>query len=160
MQAAVPEEQGAVAAILGPDNTQVIDLCSQAAQGQVVAEVNFNSPGQVVIAGDAAQRWRAMALASEIGAKRVMHLPVSVPAHCDLMIPAARRLAIRLAETRIRSADVRVVHSTDATSYEMLIPSNMRVSVSSTAPCAGWKPCEHSPRLGRQAFWSLLLEGY
>lgn len=59
-----------------------------------------------------------MTLASEIGAKRVMHLPVSVPAHCDLMIPAARRLTIHLTETRIRSADVRVVHSTDATSYE------------------------------------------
>lgn len=118
MQAAVPQGQGAMAAILGLDDAEVIDLCSQAAQDGIVAAVNFNSPGQVVIAGEAAALARAMTLAAEIGAKRVLRLPVSIPAHCELMIPAARRFAAHLANTRIQPTAIPVLHNTDVASHD------------------------------------------
>ncbi|MFS2159622.1 ACP S-malonyltransferase [Pseudomonas sp. Pseusp122] len=93
MQEAVPAGQGGMAAILGLDDAVVIEACAEAAQGDVVSAVNFNSPGQVVIAGQAAAVERAMELCKAKGAKRALPLPVSVPSHCELMRPAAERFA-------------------------------------------------------------------
>ena len=97
MQSAVPAGVGAMAAILGLDDATVTDVCSRAAAGEVVSPVNFNSPGQVVIAGNAAAVERAIVLAKEAGAKRALPLAVSVPSHCALMQPAAEQFAERLA---------------------------------------------------------------
>ena len=93
MQEAVPAGQGAMAAILGLDDAAVVGICAQAAQGEVVSAVNFNSPGQVVIAGAKAAVERAMEACKAAGAKRALPLPVSVPSHCELMRPAAERFA-------------------------------------------------------------------
>jgi len=93
MQEAVPAGQGAMAAILGLDDAVVVGLCADAAQGEVVSAVNFNSPGQVVIAGAKAAVERAMEACKAAGAKRALPLPVSVPSHCELMRPAAERFA-------------------------------------------------------------------
>lgn len=93
MQQAVPAGEGGMAAILGLDNDQVIQLCAEAAQGEVVSAVNFNAPGQVVVAGQAAAVERAIEACKAAGAKRAIALPVSVPSHCALMKPAAEQLA-------------------------------------------------------------------
>lgn len=93
MQEAVPAGQGGMAAILGLDDAVVIAACAEEARGDVVSAVNFNSPGQVVIAGQAAAVERAMELCKAKGAKRALPLPVSVPSHCELMRPAAERFA-------------------------------------------------------------------
>ncbi len=113
MQEAVPVGSGAMAAILGLDDQQVMELCTQAAQGEVVAAVNFNSPGQVVIAGNHAAVERAMALAKEAGAKRALPLPVSVPSHCSLMEPAAQAFAQTLAATEFKPPAIPVIHNVD-----------------------------------------------
>ncbi|RKS86816.1 [acyl-carrier-protein] S-malonyltransferase [Orbus hercynius] len=96
MQDAVPAGTGAMYAIIGLDNDLIVKACEEAAQGQVVAPVNFNSPGQVVIAGNKEAVERAGALCKEAGAKRALPLAVSVPSHCALMKPAADKLAITL----------------------------------------------------------------
>jgi [acyl-carrier-protein] S-malonyltransferase len=93
MQEAVPAGQGGMAAILGLDDADVLAACAEAAQGEVVSAVNFNSPGQVVIAGAKAAVERAIEGCKARGAKRAMPLPVSVPSHCALMRPAAERFA-------------------------------------------------------------------
>ncbi len=113
MQEAVPEGQGAMAAILGLDDSQVVDACDRAAQGEVVAAVNFNSVGQVVIAGDKAAVERAMVVANELGAKRAMLLPVSVPSHCALMLPAAHKLRQRLAQIAVSAPAIDVINNVD-----------------------------------------------
>lgn len=113
MQAAVPAGTGAMAAILGLEDAQVIELCRQAEEGEVVAAVNFNSPGQVVIAGNSAAVERAMALAKAAGAKRVLPLPVSVPSHCNLMRPAAEAFADSLARVELRVPEIPVLHNVD-----------------------------------------------
>lgn len=113
MQNAVPEGTGAMAAILGLDDDRVVALCAQSAGDEVVSAVNFNSPGQVVIAGHAAAVERAMALASEAGAKRALRLPVSVPSHCSLMKPAAETFAATLAATEFRVPQIAVMHNVD-----------------------------------------------
>ncbi len=114
MQAAVPAGTGAMAAILGLEDEAIAEICKQAADGEVVEPVNFNAPGQVVIAGQREAVERAMKAASEAGAKRALPLPVSVPSHCSLMVPAARRLADVLNETDIKIPDIPVVHNVDA----------------------------------------------
>ncbi len=114
MQDAVPAGAGAMAAILGLTDEQVVDACERAAEGEVVAAANFNSPGQVVVAGESASVQRVVALARQAGAKRAVVLPVSVPSHCALMRPAAERLAERLAGLAIRAPMVPVVHNVDA----------------------------------------------
>lgn len=111
MQSAVPEGIGAMAAILGLTDEQVGAACAQAAQGEVVAAVNFNSPGQVVIAGHKGAVERAMKLCREAGAKRALLLPVSVPSHCALMQPAADRLAQDLAQMSMQTPRVSVVNN-------------------------------------------------
>lgn len=93
MQQAVPAGQGGMAAILGLEDADVLAACAEAAQGEVVSAVNFNAPGQVVIAGSAAAVERAIEACKARGAKRAMPLPVSVPSHCALMKPAAERFA-------------------------------------------------------------------
>lgn len=113
MQEAVPAGTGAMAAILGLEDAQVIEACAGAAQGQVVSAVNFNSPGQVVIAGHAAAVERAMEAAKAMGAKRALPLPVSVPSHCALMQPAADRLAQRLAGITLQTPQIPVINNVD-----------------------------------------------
>lgn len=113
MQEAVPEGQGAMAAILGLEDAQVLDVCAQAAAGEVVEAVNFNSPGQVVIAGNVAAVNRAVELAKTAGAKRAVMLPVSVPSHCSLMKPAAERLAALLTQIEVNLPEVAVLHNVD-----------------------------------------------
>ncbi len=93
MQQAVPAGQGGMAAILGLADSEVLSACAEAEQGEVVSAVNFNAPGQVVIAGSAAAVERAIEACKARGAKRAMALPVSVPSHCALMRPAAERFA-------------------------------------------------------------------
>lgn len=111
MQQAVPVGQGAMAAVLGLDDTQVAEACREAAQGEVVEAVNFNAPGQVVIAGHATAVARAIEAAKARGAKRAVTLPVSVPSHSRLMVGAAERLAARLAGVELRMPDVPAVYT-------------------------------------------------
>jgi [acyl-carrier-protein] S-malonyltransferase len=113
MQEAVPLGEGAMAAVLGLEDDQVTALCAEQAQGQVLEAVNFNSPGQVVIAGAAAAVERAVGAAKGAGAKRALVLPVSVPSHCRLMIPASERLAERLREMDLRLPEPPVLHNVD-----------------------------------------------
>ncbi|ENX8497263.1 [acyl-carrier-protein] S-malonyltransferase [Neisseria gonorrhoeae] len=118
MQSAVPQGVGAMAAILGLEDEQVKQICAEAAQGEVVEAVNFNSPGQVVIAGNAAAVGRTMAAAKEAGAKRALPLPVSVPSHCSLMKPAADKLAEALKTVEIKQPQIRVIHNADVAAYD------------------------------------------
>lgn len=118
MQAAVPAGQGGMAAILGLDDEAIRAACLQAAQGEVVEAVNFNSPGQVVIAGSKAAVERACELCKAAGAKRALPLPVSVPSHCALMKPAAEKLAAALAEIEIRAPRIPVLHNADVLAYQ------------------------------------------
>ena len=117
MQEAVPAGTGAMAAILGLDDAEVIEACREAAQGGVVEAVNFNSPGQVVIAGARAPVEQAMEAAKRRGAKRAVALPVSVPAHSSLMGPAAQRLGERLATVEFRTPRIRFVSAADVSAH-------------------------------------------
>jgi [acyl-carrier-protein] S-malonyltransferase len=115
MQEAVPVGVGAMAAILGLEGEALERLCHDAAQGEVVAPANFNSPGQVVIAGHASAVERAISLASERGAKRALKLPVSAPFHCTLMAPAAQRLEKALSSVAVAPFAFPVVTNVEAT---------------------------------------------
>jgi [acyl-carrier-protein] S-malonyltransferase len=109
MQAAVPSGQGGIAAILGLEDADVEAACQEASQGEVVEAVNFNAPGQVVIAGLASAVARAIEVATTKGARRAMALPMSVPAHSSLMQPAAEKLRTRLDSTPVAErSDVKV----------------------------------------------------
>jgi [acyl-carrier-protein] S-malonyltransferase len=118
MQEAVPAGSGAMAAVLGLDDEAVVALCREAARGAVVEPVNFNSPGQVVIAGEAAAVQRALEAASVRGARRTLLLPVSVPAHSSLMRAAGERLRERLAALEVRPPRIRYVSAVDAQAHE------------------------------------------
>lgn len=113
MQEAVPEGTGAMSAIIGLDNDAIATACAEAAQGQVVSPVNFNSPGQVVIAGNKEAVERAGAACKAAGAKRALPLPVSVPSHCALMEPAAHKLAQALEAVTFNAPRVPVVNNVD-----------------------------------------------
>ena len=113
MQQAVPEDTGAMYAIIGLDNDAIINACKQAEQGEVVSAVNFNSPGQVVIAGAKAAVERAAALCKEAGAKRALPLAVSVPSHCALMKPAADQLSVSLESITLKAPVVAVLNNVD-----------------------------------------------
>ena len=113
MQACVPAGVGAMAAIIGLDDQAIIDACVQAQDNEVVSAVNFNSPGQVVIAGHKAAVERAGELCKAAGAKRVLPLPVSVPSHCALMRDAADKLAIELESISFNSPMINVVNNVD-----------------------------------------------
>lgn len=114
MQEAVPAGEGAMAAILGLDDAAVIAACAEAGQGEVVSAVNFNAPGQVVIAGRTAAVQRAIELLKAAGAKRALPLPVSAPSHCDLMRPAATRLAQHLTTIPFNDPVIPVVQNVSA----------------------------------------------
>ncbi|EGY33051.1 malonyl CoA-acyl carrier protein transacylase [Aggregatibacter actinomycetemcomitans serotype e str. SC1083] len=113
MQQAVPEGTGAMYAIIGLDNEAIINACKQAEQGEVVSAVNFNSPGQVVIAGAKAAVERAAALCKEAGAKRALPLAVSVPSHCALMKPAADQLSVSLESITLKAPSIAVLNNVD-----------------------------------------------
>jgi [acyl-carrier-protein] S-malonyltransferase len=114
MQEAVPKGTGSMAALLGLEDAEVEAACAEASQGSVVEAVNFNSPGQVVIAGEKTAVLRAIEAAKARGAKRAIELPVSVPSHSSLMKPAGVRLAERLASLDIRVPRVRYLSAVDA----------------------------------------------
>lgn len=113
MQQAVPVGVGAMSAIIGLDNDAIIAACLDAAQGEVVSPVNFNSPGQVVIAGNKTAVERANTLCKEAGAKRALPLPVSVPSHCELMRPAAEKLSKYLESIELNTPEIKVVNNVD-----------------------------------------------
>jgi [acyl-carrier-protein] S-malonyltransferase len=118
MQSAVPAGVGAMAAILGLDDDAVRAVCGEAALNDVLEAVNFNSPGQIVIAGNKAAVERGMELAKLKGAKRAVPLPVSVPSHCALMKPAAVKLAEYLKNVTITVSQIPVIHNADVVSYD------------------------------------------
>ena len=120
MQTAVPEGEGAMAAILNLTDEQIIEICQKvsAETNLIVEAVNFNSPGQVVIAGNTAAVDKAIELAKEEGAKRALKLPVSVPSHSSLMKPAADQLAETLKTITIKTPEIQVIHNVDAKSHE------------------------------------------
>lgn len=113
MLEAVPEGTGSMAAIIGLDDDAIAKACEDAAQDQVVSPVNFNSPGQVVIAGHKEAVERASALCKEAGAKRALPLAVSVPSHCSLMSPAAEKLAAQLETIDVKSPVLKVINNVD-----------------------------------------------
>ena len=131
MQEAVPPGVGAMAAIMGGDDDAVAQACSEAAQGQVVEPVNFNAPGQIVIAGHREAVERAIALARAKGAKRGVLLPVSAPFHSSLLKPAAGRLAERLAQIAIVPPGIPVIHNVDV--LEHAEPDAIRVALAQQA---------------------------
>ena len=117
MQQAVPEGVGGIAAILGLDDDSVRAVCREAAQGEVLEAVNYNSPGQVVIAGNRAAVERGMELAKAKGAKRALMLPMSVPSHCSLLRGAADKLREYLHGVELQAPLIPVLHNADVKSY-------------------------------------------
>ncbi|HEU0219999.1 MAG TPA: ACP S-malonyltransferase [Gallionella sp.] len=117
MQQAVPEGVGGIAAILGLDDEAVRAVCAEGAQGEVLEAVNFNSPGQVVIAGNRAAVERGMELAKAKGAKRAIMLPMSVPSHCQLLKGAAEQLRGYLADVAVQTPAIPVLHNADVAAY-------------------------------------------
>jgi [acyl-carrier-protein] S-malonyltransferase len=117
MQQAVPEGVGGISAILGLGDEMVREVCLAGAQGEVLEAVNYNSPGQVVIAGNRAAVERGMALAKEKGAKRAIMLPMSVPSHCSLLKGAAEQLRAYLADVAIQTPLIPVLHNADVAAY-------------------------------------------
>lgn len=113
MQAAVPEGEGAMAAILGLTNDVVAVVCEEASQGDIVAPANDNSIGQVVVSGHKAAVLRAIEIAKAYGAKRTVQLPVSIPSHCALMKPAAELLEQSLRHVPFKLPDLPIVHNVD-----------------------------------------------
>ncbi|MEH6550861.1 MAG: ACP S-malonyltransferase [Pseudomonadales bacterium] len=114
MQSAVPVGEGAMAAIIGLADDAINTACAEAAQGECVAAVNYNSPGQVVIAGQAAAVARAIDACKAAGAKRALPLPVSAPFHTDLMRPAGEQLAIEIAKLNFKAPSIPIVHNVHA----------------------------------------------
>ena len=120
MQAAVPAGVGAMAAILGGDDAQIAQVCEEVAQGQVVAPANYNSPGQLVIAGNAEAVDRALVRLAELGVKKAIKLAVSVPSHCMLMREAADKLGERMASIQWRLPTIPVIQNAEAQRYASL----------------------------------------
>lgn len=118
MQQAVPAGVGAMAAIIGLEDDLVVKVCADSAEKEVVAAVNFNAPGQVVIAGHDAAVERAMSAAKQAGAKRALKLPVSVPSHCRLMEFAAEKLAETLQIININVPEIRLIHNVDVATHD------------------------------------------
>ena len=131
MQDAVPAGVGAMAAIMGGDDDAVAAACVEAAQGQVVEPVNFNAPGQIVIAGHREAVERAIALAKQKGAKRGVLLPVSAPFHSSLLKPAADKLAVRLAQIGFITPAIPVIHNVDVA--EHAAPDAIRAALAQQA---------------------------
>jgi [acyl-carrier-protein] S-malonyltransferase len=134
MQDAVPQGVGAMAAIMGGDDAAIADACRDAAQGEVVEPVNFNAPGQLVIAGHKTAVERAIAAAKARGAKRGLLLPVSAPFHSSLLKPAAERLAQRLAQVAVAAPTIPVLHNVDVASHTS--PDAIRTALARQAASA------------------------
>lgn len=117
MQEAVPAGVGAMAAILGLEDHQVVNTCAEVAEGEIVAAANFNAPGQVVIAGDTAAVERAMEALKSLGAKRALKLPVSVPSHCQLMESASDKLYQNLLAIDFEMPTITLIHNADVKSH-------------------------------------------
>jgi [acyl-carrier-protein] S-malonyltransferase len=117
MQQAVPEGTGGIAAILGLDDDIVRAVCAEGAQDEVLEAVNFNSPGQVVIAGNRSAVERGMELAKAKGAKRAIMLPMSVPSHCSLLKGAAEQLRGYLQNVAVQAPAIPVLHNADVAAY-------------------------------------------
>ena len=117
MQEAVPVGIGAMAAILGLEDHEVVKACNESAANEVVSAVNFNAPGQVVIAGHIGAVERTMVTAKAMGAKRAVLLPVSVPSHCALMLPAAKKLDDYLQNTAVDMPKMTLIHNVDVASH-------------------------------------------
>lgn len=120
MQAAVPAGVGAMAAIIGGDDAQIAQACNEVAGDEVVAPANYNSPGQVVIAGHAAAVDRAIARLAELGVRKSVKLAVSVPSHCALMRDAAQRLAERMQSITWSMPTIPVVQNADASTHDSI----------------------------------------
>jgi [acyl-carrier-protein] S-malonyltransferase len=148
MQQAVAPGVGAMAAVIGADDAAVADACREAAQGEVVEPVNFNAPGQIVIAGNKAAVERAIVAAKARGAKRGLLLPVSAPFHSSLLKPAAERLAARLAQVEIRPPVIPVVHNVDVAMHTA--PDEIRAALAQQAA---------SPVRWTETIKSLALQG-
>jgi len=118
MQKAVPEGVGAMAAILGMTDQEVVDACKEAQENEVVEAVNFNSPGQVVIAGNVLAVERAIEIAKSNGAKRAILLPVSVPSHCSLMQKASEELRAYLDTVSIHKPNINIIHNVDVMTHD------------------------------------------
>lgn len=131
MQQAVASGVGAMAAVIGGDDEAIAEACREAAQGEVVEPVNFNAPGQIVIAGNKAAVERAMIAAKARGAKRAVMLPVSAPFHSSLLAPAAEQLAARLAHVKIDAPAIPVVHNADVRTHAT--PDEIRTALARQA---------------------------
>ena len=118
MQKAVPEGVGTMAAVLGMTDQEVVDACKEAQENEVVEAVNFNSPGQVVIAGNVLAVERAIEIAKSNGAKRAILLPVSVPSHCSLMQKASEELRTYLDTIPIYKPSINVIHNEDVMTHD------------------------------------------
>lgn len=152
MQEAVPAGEGAMAAILGLDDDAVEAACAQAAQGDVVAAVNYNAPGQVVIAGSKSAVERAITACQEAGAKRALPLPVSVPSHCALMRPAAERLEEAIGAMELRAPRYTVVQNVDAQAHTDIATLRTRLVEQLYRPVR-WTACvEAMASQGAQVF--------
>ena len=114
MQAAVPSGTGSMAAILGLEDAVIVEICKKASEKGVVEAVNFNSPGQVVIAGEKNAVLHTCELMKEAGAKRALVLPVSVPSHCSLMKEAAAKYKTYIESVDLKAGNVKVIHNVDA----------------------------------------------
>lgn len=152
MQDAVPVGVGTMAAIIGLDRAELEEVCQQAADGEVVAPANFNSPGQVVIAGHVAAVERAMGLAKERGAKRALALPVSAPFHCSLMLPAAERLSEVLDTVTIGDLAVPVVSNVEAQAYSESQRVKELLVAQVSAPVRWEESVQHMASLGVEKF--------
>lgn len=147
MQQAVPKGEGAMAAILGLDDAVVEKACAEAAQDEVVSAVNYNAPGQVVIAGSKAAVERAVAACQEAGAKRAMPLPVSVPSHCALMRPAAERLESAMGALDMRPPRYTVYQNVDAQPHADLATLRTRLVEQLYQPVR-WTACVEAMAAG------------
>ncbi|HET9046793.1 MAG TPA: ACP S-malonyltransferase [Casimicrobiaceae bacterium] len=134
MQDAVPQGVGAMAAIIGGEDAAIAEACREAAQGEVVEPVNFNAPGQLVIAGHKTAVERAIATAKAKGAKRGLLLPVSAPFHSSLLKPAAEKLAQRLAQVPVTTPTLTVLHNADVASHAT--PDAVRAALARQAASA------------------------
>ncbi|WP_031407861.1 ACP S-malonyltransferase [Thiomonas sp. FB-Cd] len=145
MQEAVPVGSGGMAAVLGLDDAAVRDACAEAATegGEVVEAVNFNAPGQVVIAGTKAAVERACILLKARGAKRALPLPVSAPFHSSLLKPAAERLAQYLEQVPVRSPDIPVIHNVDVAQHPEPQAIRRALAAQAASPVR-WVECVHA----------------
>ena len=151
MQAAVPAGEGGMAAILGLDDDAILALCEEASSIGIAEAVNFNSPGQVVVAGQTKAVERLVELASENGARRAIMLPVSVPSHSVLMVPAGDALAEFLATTDFSKPELNVLNSVDATPYGDADDIRARLRVQVHSPVQWVKTVEAMLKSGATA---------